>query len=103
KKGGKKEKKAMPISAISDPSSSYAIYPQTKSLIDASTLIKIEGNIRIHSEPPTSLEGFLFVMPEVHPGVSGFEMMLRFLFPTWDAFALYGRPGRLVASTLDPK
>lgn len=42
-------------------------------------------------------------MPEVHPAVSGFEMLLRFLFPTWDTFALYGRPGRLVASVLDPR
>ncbi|KAG8421089.1 hypothetical protein J3458_002996 [Metarhizium acridum] len=42
-------------------------------------------------------------MPEVHPAVSGFEMLLRFLFPTWDSFGLYGRPGRLVASVLDPR
>ncbi len=41
-------------------------------------------------------------MPETHPAVSGFEMLLRFLFPTWDTFGLYaGRPGRLVASVLD--
>lgn len=103
KKEGKKQKKARPIASITDAYSAYAIYPQAKSLIDASTLIKIEGNITIHAEVPVQSEGFVFVMPEVHPAVSGFEMMLRFLFPTWDAFALYGRPGRLIASTLDQR
>ncbi|KAF9876451.1 ph domain protein [Colletotrichum karsti] len=103
KKDGKKQKKARPIATITDAYSSYAIYPQAKALIDASTLLKIEGNITIHSEPPSSTEGFVFIMPETHPAVSGFEMLLRFLFPTWDTFALYGRPGRLVASVLDPR
>ncbi|KAF6839892.1 ph domain protein [Colletotrichum plurivorum] len=103
KKDGKKQKKARPIATITDAYSSYAIYPQAKSLIDASTLLKIEGNITIHSEPPSSTEGFVFIMPETHPAVSGFEMLLRFLFPTWDTFGLYGRPGRLVASVLDPR
>ena len=98
---GKKLKKAQPIASIIDAYSAFAIYPQAKSLIDASTLIKIEGNIAVHSNPPSSAEGFVFVMPETRPAVSGFETMLRFLFPTWDTFCLYGRPGRLVASTLD--
>ncbi|ROV89968.1 hypothetical protein VMCG_10118 [Cytospora schulzeri] len=103
KKDGKKQKKVKPIASITDAYSCYAIYPQAKSLIDASTLVKIEGNITIHSDPPSSTEGFVFIMPEVHPAVSGFEMLLRFLFPTWDTFSLYGRPGRLVASVLDPR
>ena len=42
-------------------------------------------------------------MPEVHPAVSGFEMLLRFLFPTFDTFVLYGRPNRLIADTLDSR
>ncbi|KAK8070152.1 ph domain protein, partial [Apiospora phragmitis] len=100
---GKKQKKAKPVATITDAYSAYAIYPQAKSLIDASTLIKIEGVITIHSDPPSSTEGFVFIMPEVHPAVSGFETMLRSLFPTWDTFGLYGRPGRLVASTIDPR
>jgi CCR4-NOT transcriptional complex subunit CAF120 len=103
RKEGRKQKKAKPIATITDAYSAYALYPQAKSLIDASTLIKIEGNITIHSDPPNSTEGFVFIMPEVHPAVSGFGMMLQFLFPTWDTFGLYGRPGRLVASTLDPR
>ncbi|POR31977.1 Protein SKG3 [Tolypocladium paradoxum] len=101
RKEGKKQKKAQPIATITDAYSAYAIYPQAKSLVDASTLLKIEGNIHVHSDPPSATEGFIFVMPETHPAVTGFEMLLRFLFPTWDTFGLYGRPGRLVASVLD--
>ncbi|KAI1121446.1 hypothetical protein F5Y10DRAFT_282488 [Nemania abortiva] len=103
RKEGKKQKKLQPIATINDAYSAYALYPQSKSLIDASTLIKIEGDITIHADPPSSTEGFVFIMPEVNPAVSGFEMMLRFLFPTWDTFGLYGRPGRLVASVLDSR
>ncbi|KAF5023291.1 hypothetical protein F66182_4599 [Fusarium sp. NRRL 66182] len=103
RKDGKKQKKLQPIATITDAYSAYAIYPQSKALIDASTLLKIEGNVSIHTDPPSSTEGFVFIMPETHPAVSGFEMLLRFLFPTWDAFGLYGRPGRLVASTLDSR
>ncbi|KAK6200808.1 hypothetical protein LQW54_009472 [Pestalotiopsis sp. IQ-011] len=100
---GRKQKKAKPIATITDAYSAYALYPQAKSLIDASTLIKVEGNMTIHSDPPSSTEGFVFIMPEVHPAVSGFGMMLQFLFPTWDTFGLYGRPGRLAASTIDSR
>ncbi|KFH40453.1 hypothetical protein ACRE_088810 [Hapsidospora chrysogenum ATCC 11550] len=100
---GKKQKKVQPIATITDAYSAYAIYPQSKNLIDPSTLLKIEGNITIHSEPPSSSEGFVFIMPEIRPMVSGFEMLLRFLFPTWDTFGLYGRPGKIVASILDAR
>ncbi|KAK4235676.1 hypothetical protein C8A03DRAFT_46230 [Achaetomium macrosporum] len=103
KEAEKKKKHQRPIATITDAYSAYAIYPQAKELIDSSTLLKIEGDITIHSEPPSSTEGFVFIMPETHPAVSGFEMLLRFLFPTWDTFALYGRPGRLVASSLDSR
>ena len=99
----KKTKKAQPIATINDAYSAYAIYPQSKPLIDQSTLVKIEGSITIHSTPESTTDGFVFVMPEVHPAVSGFEMMLRYLFPVYDVFALYGRPNRLVADTLDTR
>jgi CCR4-NOT transcriptional complex subunit CAF120 len=99
----KKTKKTRPIATITDAYSVFAIYPQSKPLIDVSTLIKVEGVITIHGHPPSSTEGFVFVMPEVHPAVSGFEMMLRWLFPVFDTFGLYGRPGRLVADTIDPR
>jgi CCR4-NOT transcriptional complex subunit CAF120 len=99
----KKTKKLSPIATIRDAYSAYAIYPQAKPLIDASTLVKVEGSITIHSNPPSTTEGFVFVMPEVHPAVSGFEMMLRWLFPVFDTYALYGRPGRLIADTNNPQ
>lgn len=99
----RKTKKAQPIATISDAYSAYAIYPQSKPLIDQSTLVKIEGSITIHSTPETTTDGFVFVMPETHPAVSGFEMMLRYLFPVYDVFALYGRPNRLTADTLDTR
>lgn len=97
----KKTKKAQPIATIREAYSAYAIYPQSKPLIDQSTLVKVEGVITIHSTPETTTEGFVFVMPEVHPAVTGFEMMLRWLFPVYDIFGLYGRPTRMIADTLD--
>ena len=99
----KKTKKVTPIATIRDAYSAYAIYPQSKPLIDQSTLVKLEGVITIHSQPEATTEGFIFVMPEVHPAVTGFEMMLRFLFPVYDIFGLYGRPNRLIADTLDTR
>ncbi|EKV11429.1 hypothetical protein PDIG_50660 [Penicillium digitatum PHI26] len=94
----KKTKKAIPIATVTQVYSAYAIYPQSKALIDASTLVKLEGRITTHA-PDSSSEGLVFIMPELHPAVSGLEMMLRFLFPTFDTFNLYGRPTRLVADT----
>lgn len=99
----KKTKKATPIATISDAYSAYAIYPQSKPLIDQSTLVKVEGRITIHSSPESTTEGFVFVMPELHPAVSGFEMMLRWLFPVYDTFHLYGRPQKLIADTWDTR
>ncbi|MCJ1393841.1 hypothetical protein MMC18_006717 [Xylographa bjoerkii] len=99
----KKTKKVEPIATIKDAYSAYAIYPQSKPLIDQSTLVKIEGIITIHSKPEATTEGFVFVMPETRPAVTGFEMMLRFLFPVYDIFGLYGRPTRLIADTLDTR
>ncbi|KAL8708325.1 MAG: hypothetical protein Q9220_006800 [cf. Caloplaca sp. 1 TL-2023] len=95
------KKATKPIATINDAYSAYAIYPQSKPLIDQSTLIKIEGTITIHSTPETTTEGFVFVMPETHPAVTGFEIMLRWLIPSYDIFGLYGRPNRLIADVLD--
>ncbi|KAJ5893333.1 hypothetical protein N7495_005024 [Penicillium taxi] len=95
----RKTKKVTPIATVTQVYSAYAIYPQAKALIDQSTLVKLEGRITMNSTPHTATEGFVFVMPELHNAVSGFEMMLRFLFPVFDTFNLYGRPTRLVADT----
>lgn len=95
----KKTKKVKPIATINNAYAAYAIYPQSKALIEQSTLLKIEGQITSHAPQESTTEGFVFVMPEVHPAVSGFEILLRFLFPTFDTFSLYGRPTRLIADT----
>lgn len=96
-------KKTKPIATITDAFAAYAIYPQSKPLIDQSTLVKLEGLVTLHDGTETTTEGFVFVMPEVHAAVSGFEMLLRWLFPVYDTFALYGRPSRLIADTLDQR
>jgi CCR4-NOT transcriptional complex subunit CAF120 len=96
-------KKTKPLATITDAYAAYAIYPQSKPLIDQSTLVKLEGLVTIHTTSETTTEGFVFVMPEVHAAVSGFEMLLRWLFPVYDTFALYGRPSRLIADTLDQR
>ncbi|KAM3420318.1 hypothetical protein BST61_g3601 [Cercospora zeina] len=96
-------KKTKPIATISDAYAAYAIYPQSKPLVEQSTLVKLEGLVTIHSGQETTTEGFVFVMPEVHAAVSGFEMMLKWLFPVYDTFGLYGRPTRLIADTLDAR
>ena len=96
-------KKTRPIATISDAFACYAIYPQSKPLIEQSTLVKLEGLVTIHGSQESTNEGFVFIMPEVHAAVSGFEMMLRFIFPVFDTFGLYGRPGKLVADTLDQR
>ncbi|KAI7971223.1 hypothetical protein EIK77_007039 [Talaromyces pinophilus] len=99
----KKTKKAQPIATITDAYAAFAIYPQSTALIDQSTLIKIEGSITFHSPTQSNSEGFIFIMPELHPAVSGLEIMLRFLFPVFDTFGLYGRPSRLIADTNNVK
>ena len=99
----KKSKKQAPIATIVDAYAAYAMYPQAKQLIDMSSLIKIEGKIRIHADQQTESEGFVFLMPDIHPAVSGFETLLRCLFPIYDTFALYGRPGRLIPDKTDPR
>ncbi|EYE91487.1 PH domain protein [Aspergillus ruber CBS 135680] len=95
----KKTKKQKPIATVTNAYAAYAIYPESIPLIDQSTLVKIEGHITIHASSESSTEGFVFVMPETHPAVSGFETMLRFLIPTFDTFNLYGRPNRIIAVT----
>lgn len=96
-------KKTKPIATVKNAYAAYALYPQSRPLIDQSTLVKVEGTITIHSNPETTTEGFLFVMPEVHPAITGFEMLIRWLLPTFDTFALYGRPTKLIADVMDAR
>lgn len=95
----KKTKRAQPIATITNVYSAFAVYPQSHALVEHSPLIKLEGTIQMHTRPETISEGLIFVLPDVRPAISGFEIMLRWLFPVFDAFGLYGRPTRLLADT----
>ncbi|KAH7069346.1 hypothetical protein FB567DRAFT_565070 [Paraphoma chrysanthemicola] len=97
------KKTTKPIATVKNAFACYAIYPQSKQLIDQSTLMKIEGKITVHSSPESTTDGFVFVMPEARPAITGFEIMLQYLFPVYDTFNLYGRPNKLVADVLDAR
>lgn len=73
----KNKKKTKPIATVINAYSAYAIYPQSTTLIDQSTLVKIEGQLTTHAPVDSTTEGLVFVMPENHAAVSGFETMLR--------------------------
>ncbi|KAI5969722.1 hypothetical protein CANMA_001184 [Candida margitis] len=105
----KKKKQLMAI--ITDASAVTAIYPQSHLLIDHSTMIKMEGFINFSSPSLSTkvskknLDDFkqtsIFLMPEQHSAVPGFDTLIRFLVPLFDAFGLYGRPKRLKANRND--
>lgn len=54
-----------------------------------------ETNIGAHN--PNEFVSSIYIMPEQHPGVPNFEIMIRLLIPLFDAFELYGRPKRLIS------
>lgn len=96
----KKSKKSA-MATITGATACYAVYPQTPLLMDHSTLIKLEGTIAFHKND--SKEASVFLMPEQHFSVPGFDTIIRFLMPTLDAFGLYGRPKKLVADKTQPE
>lgn len=105
----KKKKQLMAV--VTDASSVTAIYPQSHLLIDHSTMIKMEGYINFSSPSLSTkvskknLDDFkqtsIFLMPEQHSAVPGFDTLIRFLVPLFDTFGLYGRPKRLKANRSD--
>ncbi|KAK6197554.1 uncharacterized protein RJT21DRAFT_123382 [Scheffersomyces amazonensis] len=104
----KKKKQLMAVASTA--SSATAIYPQSPLLIDHSTLLKVEASINFKSPSikPTkksnddSRNTAIFIMPEPHSAVPGFDTLIRFLVPLMDSFGLYGRPQRLKANRTDP-
>lgn len=90
-----------------------AIYPQSHKLIDHSTMLKLESRINFKLPLVLSkilkktLEDFkttlIFLMPEQHSLVPGYDTLIRFLIPLLDLFGLYGRPKRLKADRVDPE
>lgn len=105
-----KMKKQSLLGTITSASMVTAIYPQLPLFIDKSTIMKLEGAINF-SLPSTkkskkaaaqSEETSLFIMPEQHSAVAGYDTLIRFLIPLLDSFGLYGRPKRLKADRVDP-
>ncbi|SMN19861.1 similar to Saccharomyces cerevisiae YNL278W CAF120 Part of the evolutionarily-conserved CCR4-NOT transcriptional regulatory complex involved in controlling mRNA initiation [Maudiozyma saulgeensis] len=98
----KKTKKADTMAVITSASEVYAVYPSSAKLIDTSTIIKVEGTISFEKiDNPTSTN--IFIMPEKHMAVQGYDTIIRFLIPAMNAFKLYGRPKRLIANKEDPE
>lgn len=103
-------KKKNLIGVITEATLVTAVYPQLHFFIDKSTIMKLEGSInfklpsvkRSKKADSDVLETSLFIMPEQHLSVPGFDTLIRFLIPLFDAFGLYGRPKRLKADRVDP-
>ena len=105
-----KKKKGL-VAVITNATAVTAIYPQSPQLIDHSTMLKMEGYINFISPSLStkiskkSAEDFretsVFLMPEQHSAVPGFDTLIRFLIPLLDSFGLYGRPKRLKANRSD--
>lgn len=96
----KKNKKLL-MAKITNISSVYALYPRTYTIIDKSTMIKLEGSIQFDVKE-NSKDCSIFLMPEQHTSVPGYDTLIRFLIPLMDSFNLYGRPKKLNADKLDP-
>lgn len=94
-----KRSKKTAMASIVAVSAAYALYPQTPLLIDGSTIVKLEGSIQFKKEIPK--ETPIFIMPEQHSSVPGFDTLIRFIVPVFDAFGLYGRPKMLNADKSD--
>ena len=97
----KKTKKSNVMTTVVDARALYAVYPSSPILIDISTIIKLEGLVSFEkSEEPQDTN--IFIMPEKHQGVPGYDTIIRFLIPAMNAFYLYGRPKGLIANRIDP-
>lgn len=98
------------MAVVTSAHSIFAIYPSSPLLIDNSTMLKIEGEIEFlnmnneskskkgNKTETTSKQGDIFIMPEKHNGVPGYDTIIRFLVPMLNSFHLYGRPDRLISA-----
>ncbi|SGZ54202.1 CIC11C00000002728 [Sungouiella intermedia] len=104
-------KKKNLLGVITDATLVTAVYPQLHFFIDKSTIMKLEGSVNFKlpsvkngkKSLADALETSIFIMPEQHSSVPGFDTLIRFLVPLFDAFGLYGRPKRLKADRMDPE
>lgn len=95
-----KMSKKLLMAKITSISSVYALYPRNYTIIDKSTLIKLDGAIQF-DQKESSKSCSIFLMPEQHTSVPGYDTLIRFLIPLMDSFNLYGRPTRLNADKTD--
>ncbi|KAG0144671.1 hypothetical protein CROQUDRAFT_94819 [Cronartium quercuum f. sp. fusiforme G11] len=98
KKGAKKI-----IGTMSSVQAVAAMYPESKALVDSSTMFKIEGLFRLSGPDgrPTDqagAEGFILATP----GEGTVSDMIGWLLGIMDTFRLYGRPTALNYSLTDP-
>lgn len=89
-----------PLATLLSANAAYAVFPERAVLMELSTLIQVDGDVRFKGENDVR-ENTVFIMPEQHPGVQGFETLIRCLIPLLDVFKLYGRPKRLNADKND--
>ncbi|OUT23100.1 hypothetical protein CAS74_001408 [Pichia kudriavzevii] len=95
----KKSKKSL-MAKITNITSVYALYPRNYTVIDHSTLIKLDGSIQF-DQKDSSKSCSIFLMPEQHTSVPGYDTLIRFIIPLMDSFHLYGRPKKLNADKRD--
>ncbi|RLV93432.1 Protein SKG3 [Spathaspora sp. JA1] len=106
-----KKKKSL-VAVVTNCTLVSAVYPESPLLIDNSTMLKLQGYINFTSPSISSkvskkqLDDFkytsIFLMPEQHSAVPGFDTLIRFIIPLFDSFGLYGRPWKLKANRIDP-
>lgn len=96
----KKIKKSNSMAKVISAEFLYAIYPSAVQLIDDSTIIKLEGKISFNKKEDPQ-DTTVFIMPEKHNAVPGYDTVIRFLLPAFNAFKLYGRPKKLKADKRD--
>ncbi|AAS54056.2 AFR684Cp [Eremothecium gossypii ATCC 10895] len=94
------KKKAIAMATVTAATAVYALYPSSPMLVDSSALIKLEGTISLSSKGATN-DTDVFILPEKHSAVPGYDTIIRFLVPAMNAFRLYGRPKTLSASKDD--
>ncbi|QLL31223.1 hypothetical protein HG536_0B00840 [Torulaspora globosa] len=96
----KKTKKTNVMATVTSSVALYAVYPSSPLLIDTSTIIKLEGSI-VFNKKEEPQDSSIFIMPEKHHAVPGYDTIIRFLVPAMNAFKLYGRPKKLIANKDD--
>ncbi|ODQ80247.1 hypothetical protein BABINDRAFT_166600 [Babjeviella inositovora NRRL Y-12698] len=101
------KKKKDIMATIEGVSECYAVFPESLSAVDISTMMKLRGRVTLSKgvttlDVPQGVSTAIYVMPYPHPAVPGYDTLIRFFLPLLDAFNLYGRPARLISAKEDP-